>query len=61
MWSNTFKKRQAAEKLKQCPDFANDVGALTQLLENRGHRCLFSPVCHPELAGVCMNVSRRFV
>ena len=37
--------------LQSCPDFANEVSLLEQLVIDRGHILLSSPKCHPELAG----------
>jgi hypothetical protein len=37
--------------LSQCSDFLAEKGALATLIESRGHICVASPKCHPELAG----------
>ena len=35
-----------------CEDFKNEVGALEQIVIERGHLLIMSPKGHPELAGV---------
>jgi hypothetical protein len=45
-------------KLLLCfADFANESSILQQVINGRGHILLFSPKCHPELAGVGIEYS----
>ena len=37
--------------LWNCSDFLAEKGALASLIESRGHICISSPKCRPELAG----------
>jgi hypothetical protein len=38
--------------LHKCPDFNLEVGALTKLIHDEGHICLFCAKGHPEIAGL---------
>ena len=38
--------------LDACPDFQNEVSMIEWVAEQYGWRVLFSPKCHPEIAGI---------
>jgi hypothetical protein len=38
--------------LHKCPDFNLEIGALTKLISDEGHICLFCAKGHPEIAGL---------
>ena len=38
--------------LHKCPDFNLEIGALTKLIQDEGHICLFCAKGHPEIAGL---------
>jgi hypothetical protein len=38
-------------RISKCTDFVDEVCALQEVIESEGHLLIFSPKCHPELAG----------
>ena len=49
--SKCCRKFEMRHRLAALPDFAAQRGALAELINARGHIVIFSPKCHPEIAG----------